>query len=190
LCNTDSIKFQVNTEWLTNIALINAEIKSSVLITKVRGTMKCDWLNNGQLNNKCEDRNTTDIEFVVWHTGLILHQGYIPAKHHANWKKNSHLIQCISWGLEDWDPHPIQCMKTTVSAEAASPVILMLWKLHLFVYLLNQLVLTLNGLILTSASDKSSKIEWAFTWTKRMLRCTWHCSDPLPKYSTVFPYFP
>jgi len=155
MCNTNYIKFQVNTEWLTNTTLINAETKSLVLIMKVRGTMKCEWLNNAQLNNKCEDRNTTDIEFVVLYAGHILHQGYIPAKHRTNWKKKSHLIQCISWGLEDWDPHPIQCMTITVSAEAASPFILMLWKLHLFVYLLNQLVLALNGLILSSASDKS-----------------------------------
>jgi len=37
--------------------------------------------------------------------GLILCQGYIPEKHvdqnHANRKPNSHLTQCISWGLGD-----------------------------------------------------------------------------------------
>jgi len=87
MCNTNYIKFQVNTEWLTNTTLINAETKSLVLIMKVRGTMKCEWLNNAQLNNKCEDRNTTDIEFVVLYAGHILHQGYIPAKHRTNWKK-------------------------------------------------------------------------------------------------------
>jgi hypothetical protein len=107
LCNTDSIKFQFNTEWLTNTTFINAETESLVLIMKVRGTMKCEWLYNGQLNNKCEERNTADIEFVVLQAGLILHQAYIPSEQHANSTKYSHLIQCISWGLEDWQPHPI-----------------------------------------------------------------------------------
>jgi len=96
LCNTNSIKFQVNTEWVTNTTLINAETESLVLIMKVRGTMKCEWLYNGQLNNKCEERNTADIEFLLLQAGLILHQGYIPAKHCAKWTKNPLLIQCIS----------------------------------------------------------------------------------------------
>ena len=30
---------------------------------------------------------------------LILGQGYVPEKHHANWTQNFHLEQCISWGL-------------------------------------------------------------------------------------------
>ena len=104
LCNINSIKFQVNTEWVTNTTILNAEIESLVLIMKVRGTIKHEWLYNGQLNKKCEDRNTADIEFVVLQAGLILHQGYIPAKHRANWTKYSHLIQCISWELEDCQP--------------------------------------------------------------------------------------
>jgi len=107
LCNTDSIKLQVTTEWITSTTFINAETESLVLIMNVTGTMKCEWLYDGQLNNKCEERNIADIEFVVLQAGLTLHLGYIPAKQHANWTKYSHLIQCISWGLEDWQPHPI-----------------------------------------------------------------------------------
>jgi len=33
--------------------------------------------------------------------GLILWQGYVPEKRHANWKQSAHLKQCISCGLGD-----------------------------------------------------------------------------------------
>jgi len=33
--------------------------------------------------------------------GLILCQGYIPEKCHTNRTQNSHLKQCMSWGLGD-----------------------------------------------------------------------------------------
>ena len=36
----------------------------------------------------------------VW-AGLVLCQGYVPEKHHTNQTQNSHLKQCISWGLGD-----------------------------------------------------------------------------------------
>jgi hypothetical protein len=32
---------------------------------------------------------------------LVLRQGYIPEKSRANQTQNSHLKQCISWGLGD-----------------------------------------------------------------------------------------
>ena len=46
---------------------------------------------------------------------LVLCQGYVPEEHHANWNhenqtQNSYLKECISWGLGDQQPHPIQCM--------------------------------------------------------------------------------
>jgi hypothetical protein len=30
---------------------------------------------------------------------LVLHQGYVPEKHRENRIQNSHLKQCLSWGL-------------------------------------------------------------------------------------------
>jgi hypothetical protein len=39
--------------------------------------------------------------------GIVLCQGYTPEKNHANQTQNSHIKQCISWGSEDWQSHPI-----------------------------------------------------------------------------------
>ena len=63
--------------------------------------------------------------------GLVSRQEHIPEKHctnlnQTNKTQNSHFKHCISWGLGDLKPHPIQCMTAIVSAEAASPVILRL----------------------------------------------------------------
>jgi hypothetical protein len=45
---------------------------------------------------------------VVHNTdSLVLCQGYVPEKCHINWTQNSHLKQCIFWGLGDWQPHSI-----------------------------------------------------------------------------------
>jgi hypothetical protein len=38
---------------------------------------------------------------------LVLRQGYVPEKRRTNRTQNSHLKQCISWGLGDWQPRPI-----------------------------------------------------------------------------------
>ena len=40
-------------------------------------------------------------------TGLGLCQGYVPEKCHTNRTQNSHLKQCISWGLEDCQPQNV-----------------------------------------------------------------------------------
>jgi len=42
----------------------------------------------------------------VVQAGLVIHQGYVHEKRHANWTQYSHLKQCISWGLGDWQSHP------------------------------------------------------------------------------------
>ena len=49
------------------------------------------------------------------HASLVLCQGYIPEKNNVNqnWTnqtQNSHLTQCISCVLGDWQPHPIWCV--------------------------------------------------------------------------------
>jgi len=33
--------------------------------------------------------------------GLVLHQRHVPEKHCANQTQNSHLKQCISWGVKE-----------------------------------------------------------------------------------------
>jgi len=47
---------------------------------------------------------------VAIQAGLILCQGYFPDKCSTNKTQNPHLKQCISWGLVDWQPRPIQRM--------------------------------------------------------------------------------
>ena len=42
--------------------------------------------------------------FII-RAGLVLRQGYIPEEHGADRTQNSHLKQCISWGLENWQLH-------------------------------------------------------------------------------------
>ena len=37
------------------------------------------------------------------HAGLGLRQGYVPEKWWANETQNSHVKQCIFWGLGDWN---------------------------------------------------------------------------------------
>ena len=63
--------------------------------------------------------------------GLVSRQEHVPEKHCTNQNKayktqNFHLKHRISWRLVDRQPHPIKCMTAIVSAEAVSPVILML----------------------------------------------------------------
>ena len=41
---------------------------------------------------------------LIVQAGLVLCQGYAPEKCHTNRTQNSHLKQCISWGLEYFQP--------------------------------------------------------------------------------------
>ena len=52
--------------------------------------------------------------FFRLQAGLILRQDYISEKCHGNWNHLNqtqyfHLKQCISSGLGDWKPYPVQC---------------------------------------------------------------------------------
>jgi len=46
------------------------------------------------------------------------------------------ILKHVFQGISRLPTHHIQCVMATVSAKAASPVILMLWKLYLFVNML------------------------------------------------------
>jgi len=78
-------------------------------------------------------------------------------------------------------------MTTTLSSEAAAPVILMLQKLYLFVNLLNPPILALNGLTLPSPLDRSSQIERALAWSKSMLTGTWYYIRSFVQVLNIFP---
>jgi len=41
---------------------------------------------------------------LIVQAGLVLCKGYAPEKCHTNRTQNSHLKQCISWGLKDFQP--------------------------------------------------------------------------------------
>ena len=66
-----------------------------LLLTLLRW-IKCELISNG---------SEITIQVV-----LVLRQGYVPEKRRTNRTQNSHLKQCISWVLGDWQPHPLQCM--------------------------------------------------------------------------------
>jgi hypothetical protein len=79
----------------------------------------------------CAQSKKHDMLEIRFQAGLISHQEHVTEKqctyqNQANKTQNSHLKYCIFWGLGDCHPHPIQCMTAIMSAEAASPVILML----------------------------------------------------------------
>jgi hypothetical protein len=52
----------------------------------------------------------TCLIWIVKQAHLILCQGYFPKKSSAYQTQNSHSKWCISWGLGDWQPHPLWFM--------------------------------------------------------------------------------
>jgi hypothetical protein len=55
------------------------------------------------------------VNILYIHKHIFFMWGLWSWKSCTNWKHNSHLKQCISWELRDWQPHPIQCVTTPLA---------------------------------------------------------------------------
>jgi hypothetical protein len=67
--------------------------------------------------------------------GLVLCQSYIPENYHTQQTQNSHLKQCISWGLGDW-PHPIQRLTIPlVNMQTCKVYVLYIQNIYIYIYI-------------------------------------------------------
>jgi len=74
-------------------------------VTNIPALQLSDWAHAPiTILSAHETMNKQSFHACKIQAGLVICQGYLPEKHHANQTQNSHLKQYISWGLKEWQP--------------------------------------------------------------------------------------